>query len=469
MYALSAFSVMLLLAACSATKFVPDGEHMLTGVSVVSEPKGFNTAALEPYIRQKGNSKWFSLFKIPLGTYSLAGRDTTKWINRTLQGIGEQPVIFDTLQARLTCEDLRTAMIGKGYLHAAADLFTETRGKKLHATYMLHPGPPFEVGRVEYVISDDHIAALLEREDNPSSRIKTGEPFSLERLDAERKRLTAFLLNHGYYRFHKDFIRFDADTARNSRVVDITLNLTPYLVGNDARTTADHPQYTVARVNYLSGDAAEGGGIRLRRKVLETNTAITEGKLFSNADLQKTYNNFARLQAVRYTNIKFSERPDTLQLDCDIQLSMNKMSSVSFQPEGTNTAGDFGAAASLTYENRNLFRGSEVLSVQLRSAFEAITGLEGYQNEDYEEYSLETKLAFPRFVAPLLSRNFRRRSTATSELSLTYDLQNRPEFHRRVFSTAWRYRWTDASRRYSYRCDLLDLNYVHMPWISATF
>ena len=466
---LAAFSVVLFLVACSATKFVPDGEHMLTGVRVESTPKGFNTTALEPYIRQKGNSKWFSLFKIPLGTYSMAGRDTTKWINRTLQRIGEQPVIFDTLLAGLTCEDLRTAMIGKGYLHADVQLLTETHGKKLRATYMLHPGPPYEVGRVEYDIADERIAELLEHEDNPALRIKSGQPFSLERLDIERKRITAFLLNRGYYRFHKDYIRFDADTASNSRVVDVTLSLSPFFTDADSHMPEEHPQYTVRRVNYLGSDAADASGIRLRRKVLETNTVIGEGKLFSSADLQKTYNNFARLQAVRYTNIKFAELPDTTQLDCNIQLSMNKLSSVSFQPEGTNTAGDFGAAASLTYENRNLFRGSEVLSIQLRSAFEAITGLEGYQNEDYEEYSVETKLAFPRFVAPFLSKNFRRRSTATSELSLSYDLQNRPEFHRRVFSTAWRYRWSDASRRRNYRFDLLDLNYVHMPWISATF
>ena len=107
--------------------------------------------------------------------------------------------------------------------------------------------------------------------------------------------------------------------------------------------------------------------------------------------------------------------------------------------------------------------------MQLRAAFEAITGLEGYQNKDYEEYSVETKLTFPRFVAPFLSRNFKRRSTASSELSLSYNLQNRPEFHRRVFSTAWRYRWTTQNRHVNYRFDLLDLNYVYMPWISETF
>ena len=207
----------------------------------------------------------------------------------------------------------------------------------------------------------------------------------------------------------------------------------------------------------------------MRHSVLVNNTEMQAGKPFSASDLQHTYNNFARLQAVRYTNIKFKEHADSALLDCDIQVSTNKPNTISFLPEGTNTAGDLGAAASLTYENRNLFRGSELLSIQLRAAFEAITGLEGYQNQDYEEYNIEAKLMFPRTLAPFLSRSFRRKSNTQSELSLSYNLQNRPEFHRRVFSSTWRYRWEGSKRRSQYRLDLVDVNYVRMPWISATF
>ena len=500
--------IVMILTGCSATKFVPDDEYMLTAVEIKSEPKGFNIGSLEPYIRQKANSKWFSLFKIPLGTYSLAGRDSTKWINRALQRIGEEPVVFDTVQAALSCNDLRTAMHNMGYMHGDVDLITKVKGKKLKATYILHPGAPYDIRNVTYDIADDSIAALLERADNKTLRLKTGEPFTVERLNAERKRITTFLMNNGYYRFHKDYITFSADSAAGSNLIDVTLHLARYRANNDAPEEL-HPQYYVRNVRFLGDDrmawdkrysnqrlrrrtlenntAIQSGQLfnsadRLRRRTLENNTAIQSGQLFNSADLQKTYNNFSRLQAVKYTNIRYTEVPrDTLSadtlpqnnraglLDCDIRLSMNKPSTISFQPEGTNTAGDFGAAASLTYENRNLFRGSEVLSVQLRAAFEAITGLEGYQNEDYEEYGMETKLVFPRMVAPFLSRDFTRRSTATSELSLTYDMQNRPEFHRRVFSTAWRYRWNQPSRHLQYRFDLLDLNYVNMPWISDTF
>ena len=330
-------------------------------------------------------------------------------------------------------------------------------------TYILKPGEPYYLRNVRYDIADDSIRALLDADRQYT--LRTGAPFTVERLDAERNRITNFLLENGYYKFNKDFIHFSADSARDSREIDLTLHLDKYRPNSNAPETL-HPRYTIGTVSYASGDK---GNIQLRPKVLQYNTAIIPGTPFSANALQKTYNNFARLKAIRYTNIKFSELPDTSVLDCDIQVSTNKPHTLSFQPEGTNTAGDLGAAASLTYENRNIFHGSELFSIELRGAFEAITGLEGYQNQDYEEYSVEAKLQFPRFVAPFLSKTFRRRSTASSELSVAWDLQNRPEFHRRVFSTAWRYRWAEPRHHVSYRFDLLDLNYVYMPWISATF
>lgn len=462
-----------LLTACSATKFVPDTQYLLESVVVKSDVKGFDAAALAPYIRQKGNSKWFSIFKIPLATYALSGRDTTKWINRTLQRMGEQPVLFDTVQARLSMNDLRTAMQSQGYMHATVTLDTKVKGKKLKAIYTLHPGEPYYIRHVSYDIEDSAVARVLNAYEQTRRRdrhyhdlrLKPGDRFTVSTLDEERKRITGILMDSGYYKFHKDFIQFDADSTQGSREVDLTLHLYPYRENSSAPLTA-HPRYIIHNISYQPGD---DGRLHLRRGVLENATALRMGHPFSATDLQKTYNNFGRLQAVRYTNIRFREIPDTLQLDCDIQVSTLKPSTISIQPEGTNTAGDLGAALSVTYQNRNIFRGSELLSIELRGAFEAISGLEGYRDEDYEEYSVEAKLSFPRFMAPFLSRSFRRKSNATSELAVSWDLQNRPEFHRRVFSTAWRYRWAEPNHHTTYRLDLPDLNYVYMPWISETF
>ena len=295
--------------------------------------------------------------------------------------------------------------------------------------------------------------------------LKPGMRFTVEALDNERKRISNLLIDDGYFRFNKDFIHFSADTITGRKDIGVTLHLMNYKANSNAPETP-HSRYEIRKINYLSNDSDR---IHLRHQVLLNATALKEGSAYSASALQRTYNNFARLQAVKYTNIRFLEAPDSGKLDCNIQISTNKPSTISFQPEGTNTAGDLGAAASLTYTNRNLFRGSEQLSIELRGAYEAITGLEGYQDQNYQEYSIESKLVFPRFVAPLLSKNFRRRQTANTEYSVAWDLQNRPEFHRRVFSMAWRYRWAEPRHHLNWRFDLLDLNYVYMPWISETF
>ncbi len=463
--ALPLWCMVALLAACSATKFVPDESYLLEKVELKADTKKFNVASLEPYIRQKANSKWFSVFKIPLGTYALSGRDTTRWINRTLRKIGEEPVVYDTLQAQLSCNDLKLALQNMGYMNAEVDLTTRAKGKRLTAIYTLHPGTPFFINSVRYDIQDSVIARMLDLGNPDRQELKAGDPFTVTRLEEERKRITRILMDSGYYRFHKDFIQYGADSTAGQNQINLMLHLLPYRPNSAAPETL-HPRYSIRNVTFSSNDSAK---IHLRPRVLRRSTLIKEGDLFSATQLQRTYANFARMQAVRYTNIRFTEAPDTTLLDCDINISTNKPSSISFQPEGTNTAGDLGAAASVTYENRNLFRGSELLSIQLRAAYEAITGLEGYQNKDYQEYGVETKLTFPRFVAPLLSRSFRRRSIATSELSLNWNLQNRPEFHRRVFSTAWRYHWNEPRHHISYRYDFFDINYVYMPWISSRF
>ena len=453
------------MTACSSSRYIPDGQYLLQGVEVQSDDADFDADVLQQYIRQKGNSKWFSLLKIPLGVYAMGGRDSTKWINRTLHRIGEKPVLYDSAQARLTTSDLLTAMQNMGYMDARVEHTTKTDGKKLKAIYTLRPGKPFLIRHMRYDIQDEVIDSILTANDSVLLRLHDGSQFNINGLDAERSRITSLLLDRGYWKFHKEFIRFEADTMRGSRLVDVTMHLRRYRANNDAPETL-HPSYRIRNVNFVAVDTT---GSQIRLSVLDNNTVVEEGSPYSASAVQTTYNNFSRLQAVKYANLRFTEVPGSNLLDCTVQYGVNKPSTILVQPEGTNTAGDLGAAVSVTYQNRNLFHGSEQLSVQLRGAFEAITGLEGYQNKNYNEYGAESKLTFPRFVAPFLSKEFKRNFKATTDLLLSYNLQNRPEFHRRVFSAGWRYRWGKPGDRWTYRFDAFDLNYIRMPWISTTF
>lgn len=457
---------LMVMASCSSSKFIPPGSHLLSSAKIETDDKSINTESLEPFIRQRPNSRWFSLIKVPLAVHSLSGSDSTKWVNRTLRKIGEEPVLFDSVQANQTCTDLLAALHNMGYLEGRVDLQTRVKGKKIKVVYQLHPGTPYTIRHFDYDIEDSIVAGVLSQYINSSrGRQAEGVPFTVSSLDNERNKITSYLQNRGYFLFHKDFIDYTADSVAGQKQIDVVLHLHKYRLRSNEPDTI-HPRFKVAYINYLPGDST---GLHIRRKVLEHNTAMTAHEYFSQSALNRTYNNFGRLGAVKYTNIKFVPLPGDTALGCDIKISTNKPNTISFEPEGTNTSGDLGVAAKLTYQNRNLFHGSELFTLQLRGAFEAIRGLEGYDNSNYEEYNAEMSLQLPRLVVPLLSSEFKRRQTASTEFAMSWNMQNRPEFHRRLFSAAMRYKWASKHQHTTFQLDVLDLNYVYMPWISATF
>ena len=456
--------VLLALVGCDGTRYVADGDCLLTSTHVSCENPRINLTTMDTYIRQRPNSKWLSSLKVPLGFYSMSGADTTKWINRTLRKWGQAPVVYDSILTARTVEDITAAVRNEGYLNATVTPQLTQKGKRIKVNYDIVTGSPYVVRKINYDIKDSVIGDMLVK-DEQLLDMHTGQIFSVNQLGRNRNRITDYLNNHGYYQFNKEFITFDVDSSQMNRTVDVTMNIDLYR-RNSYQEFSQHPLYSVRNV-YFEG--ANTPDFTLRRSVLEQNSFIAPGKPYSAADLQRTYTRFSRLQAIRYTNIHFDENPDSMYLDCHIQVSPQKTNSIQFQPEGTNTAGDLGAAVSLIYQNRNIFHGSELLNVTARGAYEAIRGLEGYQSHNYEEWGLETSLAFPRFLFPWMKKSFHRRSSATSEILFSYNRQNRPEFQRRIFTAAWRYKWNNPRKHTQYKVDAIDVNFISMPWISETF
>lgn len=451
---------LLLMTSCNVARYVPEGDLLLNETRVVCDNKNIQTTNLSGYIRQYPNSKWFSVFKVPLLPYSISGVDFTKRINRFMHKLGEAPVIYDSLLAYRSSYDMERAVQNLGYLHASVNLEKHVKKHKLKLVYRITPGQLYSVSSITKEIQDDSICNIIEQ-DAKHSFLSEQMPFDINILDAERARINNLLRNNGYYLFNKDYIRYEVDTLAGKD--DVAINM----IIENQRDNQRHRTYSIGNVSFITDTVA---GTRLRNKVLRQKTEIFNGDKYREANVQKTYSKLSQLGAILGTNISFapSER-DTSALDARIGVALNKPHGFNVELEGTNSAGDLGAAVAASYQNRNLFHGSELLSFKLRGAFEAIKGLEGYDDQNYIEYSAEVSLAFPDFMFPFLKESFRRSAIAKSELSFMYDSQDRPEFHRRVVTGAWRYRWSRYNRMRQHRIDLLDLNYVFMPWISNTF
>lgn len=482
----------LSLASCSATKFVPDGSYLLDEVKIHTDNKEIKPSDMRLYVRQNPNSKWFSTIKTQLYVYNWSGRDSTKWFNRFLRKIGDAPVIYNESDAIRSQEEIAKAVQNLGYMGASVKRTTKTKKKKLKLFYEITSGKPYIVRTLKYDISDKKIAEYL-RNDSTQSMLREGMLFDVNVLDAERQRITDYLLCNGYYKFNKDYITYTADTARNTHQVDLTLHLLPYktYVGD---TPKEHFQYKINKINFITdydvlqssalssieiNDSLHYNGfpiyykdkLYLRPKVLVDNLRFASGDLYDERNVQKTYTYFGRLSALKYTNIRFFETQngDSTQLNCYVMLTKSKHKSISFELEGTNSAGDLGAAASVSFQHRNLFRGSETFMVKFRGAYEAISGLQpGYKNHNYTEYGVETSINFPNFLFPFLTSDFKRRIKATTEFGLQYNYQLRPEFSRTIASASWGYKWIQK-QKIQHRIDLLDISYLYLPWISSQF
>lgn len=483
------FLGVLLLFSCSVKKFIPEGEYLLNDVDIVSNTNGDNASKAQKYIRQKPNAKWFSLLKVPMYTYALSGLDSTKWGNRVLRRLGEKPVVYSHRLAEATRLNIQQMLLNEGYLHAGVDLETlvDEERRRAKVTYYLHEKERYYISEFGMLCADSVVGAMI-MQDSLSLTIKPGMPFSVEGMELERRRVTDLLRNNGYYRFQKEHITYTADTAHHSNKVRLTMNIAGFMPAANVEPV-NHKAYRIGEIYYVANaglhlddallaqcDTVVDGGVRIlynesqvvRTKTLLDNTFITAGELFSQDDVDKTYNSFSQLSALKYTTVRLQERPDTAILDCYIMYEKSKRCTVGFDLDGTNTAGNFGALASVTLSDKNLFKGSEQLALRLFAAYEAVSDLTGYNGNKFFEYGAELSLRFKGGVLSSLIPVDKRKLVSSSQFALKFNSQERPEFNRELISGSWSYMWSRVKEA-QHRLDVLDLNYIYVPWIAETF
>lgn len=478
------FNLLLLFVACSTSRFLPEGSNLLSSVTVKSTSNWVDPSDYRLHVRQEANSRWLSLLKVPLGIYCLSGIDEGKAFNRMMHRIGEAPVIYNDTLMLFSQQSLLQALRNKGYLQAQVPVEVKQRSKRTQVCYTLSPGRRSYVHELNYQWDNDSIARFLSQHTS-SSHLYKGMPLDLNLLDAERNRIVQLLQNEGYYHINNEFIHFTADTLQYSQAVVLTqhFRLPPgadkllayktYRIGEVQlkEVPSDNSLKVATETVFSASSPLEGRiGSGTTSQIYWKNLFLRPDSLYRERLTQLSYQSLNALSAVKYSTIHYTApQPQDSLLNVQVLVQLTPPHSISLDLEGTNTAGDLGGAATLTYTHRNLLRGSESLSLKFRGAYEAVRRLEGYANQDYVEYGAEATLRFPSFS--LISHSkWLMLNKALTEFTLLYNSQNRPEFHRRLLTASWGVQWARLLQpKFRHRLDILSLNYVFMPWISTTF
>ena len=448
------------------------------------------------YLKQRPNLKILGALRFHLGLYNLSGKDQSKWINRWLRKIGEEPVIYDRTEKERSKTEIERYCKSKGYINAVVTDTIVFDKKKAWVKYKIKPHKPYRV-RDSYIKSSDTQVLRKVMADSAKSLIKPGIIFDYDVFDKERERITKLLRSDGYYNFNKTDIQFVVDSNLLSQQVTDTLIIKPKStqLPDGSVEIEDHKRYTINDIyiyvppvnngantnqtDYINHlDTLDVNGYHflinenpvIKPEIILHNTLFKKGDIYNSQKVERSHVLLSSIQLIRYVNIRFEEVEidDNPMLNCFIQLSPNKSQSFSINLEGTNKSGNIGGAGIFSYQHRNLFKGAEVFDFRLRGARETQVGLNSSLAFNSSEYGTETSLTYPRFLFPLLSDDFRDKIKSSTTLNLSYNFQQRPDYDRTIFKSIFGYDWK-SSKRWSHSVDILDLNYVRVGNMTAAF
>ena len=140
------------LTACSSTKFVPEGQHLVDKVTInVIDNPSIDKKEMRNYLRQTQNHEILGGWKFQLGIYNMSGRDSSKWYNRWVRKVGQAPVIYDQALTDISASQLRLALINKGYLdtEVMVDTIRRDKKKKIRVEYNIYSHRPHYIESVD--------------------------------------------------------------------------------------------------------------------------------------------------------------------------------------------------------------------------------------------------------------------------------------------------------------------------------
>ena len=492
--------VSILLYSCRATKYVPEDEYLLHNYKIESEKGDFDKRVLNEYIKQKPNKR-IIFWRFYLSLYNLSSPGKDNGFHNWLRRIGEPPAVYDEDLRLKSTEQLGLHMRNKGFYEAEVSDTTVFRKRRARVVYKVKPHEPYRIRDITYFFQDASLSHMV-LDDTTNTEFRVGELFDVDVLQTERVRIESLLRDSGYYAFTRDFVYFEVDSALNKHQVDITLGIRNYPSTNRRGQTVhiDHPVYTIRDVHmmtdfnaiaydensetesilkdtlvYDSVHLIYSGKPNIRPSVVTQKNYIIPGTLYDASDVNRTYRNLSSLSAFRMVDIRFrevdSEKP---QLDCDVMVVPATRQSYSVKLEGTNSAGNIGAAANLSYGHKNLFGGSEQFDLTFMGAIENIKPTGDEVDSSYtgpnimQEFGVEARLRIPKFLLPVRTDKFIRKYNPQTNIRLSYNYQKRPDYTRTLANASFGYDWK-GSEKVIHRVYPIEASLILTPYKSDYF
>lgn len=468
----------LLLAACSTTRNLPEGEVLYIGQKgmIVDNPTPTsvgNTAleeveaalATAPNNSFLGSSTLRMPFPVGLWIYNGFVNYESGLGRMIFNRFASKPVFLSTVNPDIRVKAAKNILRDYGYFNGDVSYQTFYDPKdtlKVKLQYTVNMRNPYFIDTVFFSGFNERTLRIMEMS-RRRSLIRPGEQFNVTDLDGERTRISSLLRNVGYYYFRPDYLTYQADTTLVPGG-HVAMRMVPVA---GMPKDAERPFYVGKASFYLYGKQGElpndsliYKGLRIyyhdklrvrpnmlyrwmnyqnyrRKQQVADSTGIARRrsyqKLYSEYRQSRIQNRLSSVGIFRYLDMQYTPR-DTALLSDTLDLNVMAMLDKPYDAEldfnvkmkSNNQAGP-GAAFTLT--KNNVFGGGETWNVKLSGSYEWQTGKDRSSLMNSYELGLSSSLTFPRVVFPQMG-NREYDFPATTTFRLYVDQLNRAKYYK---------------------------------------
>lgn len=525
---LSSIVFLFVLAACSTTSAIPDGEQLYTGMkstkySNYQSNKHFYDVKeeLDVVLATKPNAAWLgspsmrSPFPVGLWIWNAFSQDTTRFSRWMVRAFGSSPVLMSSTTPDLRVTVGENLLRKRGYFNGKVsyEKLAQRNPKKMRLQYSVDMGRLWRLDSVQYTNFPPTADSLI-RANLDDAVIRKGDAFDVATLEQERKRITELFRNNGYYYYQNNDASYLADTSKVRGLASVRLQMADSVSDKSLRkwnigtitinlqrqimdTLTQQQRFRDVIVNY------NGSRVPLRLRAIANDLKIWPGTLYNNELYKKSQQQLNSSGLFSATSFTFTPRDttDTCNvLDMAVDCIFDKPYDFYVEAYGKGkTSGRYGPEAVIGLTKRNAFRSGEKLNLRVHGSYEWSSNSDDdgkdHLGVNNYEYGAEASLQFPRLVNPFITpprkrwEREERKIAAAAEKGIVYtpraprsyymtpsttlkasvDVLNRAKyFKRHVVSGELTYQW-QPNERNSYSFSPLSLTYEYMHKVTDRY
>ena len=450
-------AVLILAVSCSTTRVIPEGEYRLAKNAIeITNSKKFDPSSLNQYIKQQPNSTLFGWNPF-MSIYNWADPDKETGMAKFLRKIGTAPVVYSPFAVESTIENIENHLEYIGYYNSKVASDIRVKGRKVAVNYLVHLGKQYPIDSLSYTLPERGTFAEDFRADLPNVGVKVGDYLSESALEDETVRGAAHFRDLGYYDFSKNNYVFEADTISVPGKLFLDMK-----VNEHSRNDSEENAQPLRKFYIDSVTISHSKDLIFKDKILKDLNTIHPGMMYSESDIRTTYTRLSALKLFSSVGIEVTPTDSNL-VNCAINLTQSKLQGFKANLEAsTNSSGLMGISPQLSFYHKNIFHGGEWLNLSFMGNFQFML----HDPIRSNEFGVSAGLSFPKFLG-LPYSFFSGPNIPRTEINLSYNYQDRPEYTRNIFSTSFGY--SGILRKLSYQFYPLQLNVVQLSHMDEVF